>query len=259
MEPRTTHLMFTSTKLQKKLAICLLFFLLTTTAGATEYIVSPAPSNQAGASINGEEVVELEVIPIPYWQFLLWLATMQILSIIDTLLYPTKLIFAILGFRAADRSNAVGVLKRKNIYSFIKTNPGVCVSEIVNNMGLNRMTLCHHLNILEMENMIEVHNDLGKFRYFQNNSTYSEKEKLVISALQNEMILKIISKILKEECNTNGDLARTIGISKGAITWYIKQLKELDLIEENKIGRKTTYSINSVYRDVIKKDMKLFE
>ena len=121
-------------------------------------------------------------------------------------------------------------------------------------MDLNRETLRYHLNILEGENLIEAHNDCGKIRYFQNNSTYGEEEKLVISVLQNEMTRNIIYKILKEECNTNGDLARTTGISKSAITWYIKQLKELDLIEENKVGKSIIYNINPIYRDTIEKE-----
>jgi len=44
-------------------------------------------------------------------------------------------------------------------------------------------------------------------------------------------------------------------MSKSAITWYIKQLKELDLIEENKIGRSTIYNINPIYRDTIEKEV----
>jgi predicted transcriptional regulator len=259
VEHRALHLTFTSIKLEKKLIFCLLFFLLTTTAGATEYIVSPFPSDQSGASINGENVVELEVTIEPYWQFLLWLAAMQILSIIDVILYHTKLIFAILGFQVVDHPSTVGTLKRKHIYAFIKACPGTCISEIASEMSMSRGTLRHHLSILEAENLIEAHSDYGKIRYFQNNSTYGEEEKRVISVLQNEMTRKIILKILKEECNTNGDLARTTGISKGAITWYVKQLNELGLIKEDKVGKSTIYSINPVYRDAIEKTyLKLF-
>lgn len=259
MEPKVTRLMFTSTKPGKKLIACLLFFLLISTAGATEYIVSPAQNDEAGVSVNGEEVVLLKDFTV-YWQFLLWLAAMQILSVIDILLYSVKLIFAILGFRIVDHSNAAGVLKRKHIYALIKASPGTSINDIANNMGLNRGTLRYHLKILETENMVEAHSNHGKVRYFQNNSTYEEKEKLVISALQNEMIRRIISKILDEECNTNGDLARTTGISKGTITWYIKQLKESGLIEENQVGRSTLYNINPVYRDTIETMcMKFFE
>lgn len=259
MDLKAIHLMFTSIKLGKKLIVCLLFFLLISTAGATEYIITPAKNDEAGVSVNGEEVVLLKDFTV-YWQFLLWLAAMQILSIIDILLCPSKLIFTILGFRVADHSNAAGVLKRKHIYAFIKASPGTCISEIANNMGLNRGTLRHHLKILEAENLVETHSDHGKVSYFQNNSTYEEKEKLIILALQNEMTRRIVSKILDEECNTNGDLARTTGVSKGTVTWYINQLKELDLIEENQIGRSTLYNINPVYRDTIETMyMKFFE
>jgi predicted transcriptional regulator len=258
VEPKTERLIFTSSKLEKKLILCIFFFLFTTTAGATEYIITPATSDYAGASVNGEEVVLLKDFTV-YWQFLLWLAVMQISSALD-LLFPAKLIFAILGFRVVDYSNTIGVLKRKNIYDFIKTRPGTYIGEIANNMGLNRGTLRHHLQILEAENMIEAQCLGGKVRYFQNSSTYDEKEKRVISALQNEMNRKIISKILEEECNTNGDLALTTGISRCTISWYMKQLKELDLIEENKMGRSKIYSINPVYRDTIEKTyVKFFE
>lgn len=259
MKPRATHLMFTSIKLEKKLIVCLLFFFLTTTAEATEYIVSPAPGDEFGVSRAGEEVTVARDFTV-YWQFLLWLAMMHILSIIDILLVPAKFIFVILGFRVADHSNALGDLKRKNLYIFIKDNPGTCISEIANNTGLNRGTLRYHLIILKTENMIKAHCDRGIVRYFQNNFIYDENEIRVILVLKNETTCKIISNILDEECNTNRDLARTTGISKGTITWYIKQLKELDLIEENKVGRSTIYSINPVYRDVIEKTyMKFFE
>ncbi|MCO5382967.1 MAG: winged helix-turn-helix transcriptional regulator [Methanosarcina barkeri] len=224
-------------------------------AEATEYIVSPAPGDEFGVSVAGEDVQIVEDTVIPYWQFLLWLAAMHILSVIDILLCLTKFIFAILGFKIAGNANSVGTLKRKRIFSLIETNPGIGTIKIANDMGLNRGTLRYHLKTLEAENLVEAYSDRGKFRYFQNNSTYGEKEKRVISALQNEMTRKIISKILKEECNTNGDLARTTGISKGAITWYMKQLKESDLIEENQMGKSTIYSINPVYRDTIEKEV----
>lgn len=255
MEQGTTRLMLQCINCKRLCLFCFFSLLFVSTAEATEYIVSPAPNDEFGVSVAGEKVVELEVTRIPYWQFLLWLAAMQILSIIDVILYLTKLIFIILGFRVVDRPSTVGNLKRKHIYAFIKTFPGTCTNEIANNIGLNRGAIRYHLNLLEAENLIEAHNDCGKIRYFQNNSTYGEDEKRVISVLQNEMTRKIIYKILKEECNTNGDLARTTGISKGAITWYIKQLKELDLIEENKVGRNTIYNINPIHRDIIEKEV----
>jgi len=255
VEHKATHLVSHCINYRRLCLLCLLSLLSILTAEATEYTVSPFPSDKFGESIAGEDVQIVEDTVIPYWQFLLWLAAMQILSIIDILLYFAKLIFIILGFRVVDHPNAVGILKRKHIYTFITTCPGTCSSEIADNMNLNRETLRYHLNILETQNLIEAHNDCGKVRYFQNNSTYGEEEKQIISVLQNEMNRKIVFEILTEECNTNGDLARKTGMSKSAITWYIKQLKELDIIEENRVGRSTIYNINPNYRDTIEKDV----
>lgn len=255
VEHKATHLVSRCINYRRLCLLCFLSLFSILTAEATEYIVSPAPGDKFGESVAGEDVQIVEDTVIPYWQFLIWLAAMQILSIIDVLLYLAKLVFIILGFRVVDHPNAVGILKRKHIYTFIKACPGTCTSEISSNMDLNRETLRYHLNILEGENLIEAHNDCGKVRYFQNNSTYGEEEKLVISVLQNEMTRKIIFEILREEYNTNGELARTTGMSKSAITRYVKQLKELDLIEENKVGRSTIYNINPNYRNTIEKEV----
>lgn len=260
MEPGTIRLTFASIEFKKKIVGCLLFFLLTTTAGATEYIVSPAPSDEFGVSINGEEVVLLEDTVEPYWHFLLWLAVMNVLSAVDVLIFPTKLIFAILGFRITKRADVFDNSNRARIYKYIITRPGAYLSEIVEKAGIDRGAVSYHIQILKAHHKIEAYRDSGKTRYFQNNSTYGEEEKKVVSALQNSTNQRIILEILKGKCSTNAALSREIGISRGTVSWYMKQLKELDLIEENKMGRSKIYSINPVYRDTIEKTyMKFFE
>ncbi|MDW5558095.1 winged helix-turn-helix transcriptional regulator [Methanosarcina sp.] len=253
MEHRAIHLMFTSTKLEKKLIFFLLFFLLTITAQATEYIVSPAPGDQAGASINGEKVVELEVTQIPYWQFLLWLAAMQILSIIDVLLCFAKLIFVVLGFKIVDKRNILDNPDRSSIYTYIRAKPGAYIGEIVEKTGLGRGRVRHHITILEVQNKIEVHEDGGKIRYFENNSTYDEEERKIISALQNVTNQRIISEIQNGKCNTNSALAHEIGVSRATISWYMRTLKEVELINEERKGKNIIYRVNPSYENLIEK------
>jgi len=244
--------MFTSIKLQKKLIFCLLFFLLTTTAEATEYIVSPAPNDEFGVSVTGEEVTQVRDFTI-YWQFLLWLAAMQILSIIDVILYFTKLIFVVLGFKIVDKRNILDNSDRSNIYMYIKTKPGAYIGEIVEKTGLVRGRVRHHINILEVQNKIEVHKDGGKIRYFENNSTYDEEERKIISALQNVTNQRIISEIQNGKCNTNSALAHEIGVSRATISWYMRTLKEVELINEERKGKNIIYRINPSYENLIEK------
>ena len=252
MEPKTIQSMSTSIKLQKKLIVCLLFSLLTATVGATEYVVSPAPNDQAGVSIKGEEVTQIKDFTI-YWQFLLWLLMMHVLSVIDILLYLAKLIFAILGFRIVDKGNVFDNPNRSSIYTYIKTKPGACISEIVEKTGLDRGRIRHHITILEAQNKIEVHKDGGKIRYFENNFTYDEEERKIISALQNVTNQRIISEIQNGKCNTNLALAYEIGVSRATISWYVRTLKEVGIINEERKGKNIIYRINPSYENLIEK------
>jgi len=245
--------MFTSIKLQKKLIFCLLFFLLTTTAGATEYIVSPAPGDQAGASINGEKVVKLEDTVIPYWQFLLWLAAMQILSIIDVLLYFAKLIFVVLGFKITEQANEPENSSQSKVYDYIKTKPGTYISEIANKLNLNRGAVKYHVKNLKVQSKIEDYEDRGKIRYFENNFSYDNEEKMIISALQNITSKRIVLEVQDGKCTTNIALAQEIGVSRATISWYVKNLKNIGIIQETKTGRNVIYKVNPSYENLIEK------
>ncbi len=252
MEPKVTHFMFTGIKLKKKLIVCLLFFMLTSTAGATEYIFKSIPSDQAGASIKEDEVIELNDFTI-YLQILLWVILLHFISSIEIFLYSTKFIYIITGFRITQNVNLLDNQSRYIVYTYIKNKPGAYFSEIVENTGLNRGTIQYHLQILETKNKIEGYEDGGKIRYFLNNSKYSEEEKKVLATLQNITNQRIISEILNGKFDNNATLAREIGISKGTVSWHMKNLKETGLIKETKIGRNIIYKINTSYKTLIKR------
>ncbi len=252
MGPNVTRLMFTGTKLKKKLIVCLLFFMVTSTAGATEYILKPNPNDQAGASIKEGKVIELSDFTI-YFQILLWVILLHIISSIDMLLYPTRLIYIITGFRITQSVNLFDNSSRYMIYTYIENNHGTYFSEIVENTGLNRGTVQYHLQILETKNKIDAYEDGGKIRYFLNNSKYSDEEKKVLMTLQNITNQRIISEILNGKFNNNATLAQEIGISKGTVSWHVKNLKETGLIKETKTGRSIIYKINTSYKTLIKR------
>lgn len=235
--------------------LCLLYFLFSffvLIAGATEYIVRPAPNDHFGESIAGEDVQVIEVIEISYWQFILWLVMANISSAKDTL-YNIKLICAIGGCRIVDPVNVLNNPNRSKVYTYIKSRPGAYITEIVEKIGLDRGAVKYHIKTLEDQNKIEAYRDGGKTRYFENNFTYNEDEMKVISALQNETNQKIISGIINGKCNTNIDLAREFGVSRATVSWYIKNLRDIDLITETKKGRRTIYRINNSYKPIIEK------
>lgn len=239
-------------KLQKKLIFCLLYLFLTATAAAQEYSSEPISPDQFGVPGPNESIVPLKIVEIPYWQFLLWLATIYVLSAVD-FLYPSKLFFSIVGYRIVNSGNILENSSRYQVFTYIKTKPGAYISEIVDQIGLDREIVKYHLKALTAKRKIEAYKDGGKTRYFENLLEYNEDEKKVISALQNLSNQRIILEIIKQKCNTNVDLSREFGVSKPTISWHIKNLKEVGLIVEVKEGKKIIYRINPTYELLIEK------
>ena len=95
MEQRTITLTWPSIR-SGSFLLCFFFLLLIPSAGATEYTVRPSQSDQFGASVAGEDVQEIEVIPIPYWLFLFWLGFTQITSTPEVL-SPAIRLFLVLS------------------------------------------------------------------------------------------------------------------------------------------------------------------
>jgi len=46
---------------------------------------------------------------------------------------------------------------------------------------------------------------------------------------------------------------KLIGVSRGTISWYMKNLKEIGLIKETKRGRSIIYKINISYKNLIER------
>ncbi len=230
------------------------FLLLVSSAEATEYTVRPSLSDEFGASVAGEDVQEIEVIPIPYWMFLLMVGFAHVTPAPE-FLYPIKFVPLLGGCKRIGRSNALANLNRERLYDFIKSCPGTCFSEVIKKTGLNRGTVRYHMEVLETENMIESYKANGKIRYFQNSFTYGEKDKAVIAALKTDMDRKIILEILNDQCITNETLVEKMGISASTISWHIKHLKEQGIVEDDRQGQYTTYNINSDYLNSIQRSI----
>ena len=248
---RTEHSQCISTKPARTLLACLLFLLLiSTSVAATEYTVRPSLSKEPGASVNGEEVRELEVISIPYWLFLLWLISAQITPATE-ILFSARFLYVLGGYRRIHRSNVLENTNRAKIYGFVSSNPGTYPNEIIKEIGVNKGVVEYHLGMLEEQNMIISYKTRGKIHYFLNEGTYGEKEKVAIAALKNEKHRRIISEILNCDRITHETLAGKIGVSAPTINWHIRHLKDEGIIRADANGRHTEYSIDRGYRELM--------
>jgi predicted transcriptional regulator len=207
-------------------------------------------NEEPGVSVAGEEVHELEVKTMPYWMFLLWMISMQITPTSE-ILFSARFLYVLGGYRRIHRSNVLKNTNRDRIYGFISSNPGTYPNEIIKETGLNRGVVEHHLKTLENQNMVVSLKVCGKSHYFLNESTYGEKEKVLLAALKNERHRRIILEILDCEQITHEILAGKIGVSAPTINWHIRHLKEEGIVSADMNGRYTAYSIDCGYSELM--------
>jgi len=248
---RTIHSTCISTKAARTLLACLLFLLLiSTSVAATEYTIRPSLSKEPGASVAGEEVRELEVKTMPYWMFLLWMISMQITPATE-ILFSVRFLYVLGGYRRIHRSNVLKNPNRDRIYGFINSNPGTYPSEIVKETELNKGVVEYHLGILEEQKMIVAYKSRGKIHYFLNESTYGEKERVLLAALKNERHRRIMLEILNCEQITHETLAGKIGVSAPTINWHIRHLEEEGIVRADADGRHTFYCVDCGYAELM--------
>ena len=250
-ELRNAHSTCSSTKAARTLLVCLLFLLLiSTSVAATEYTVRPCLNKEPGVSVAGEEVRELEVKTMPYWMFLLWLISAQITPAPE-IQFLARFLYVLGGYRRIHRSNVLKNTNRDQIYGFINSNPGTYPNEIVKETELNKGVVEYHLGMLEEQNMIIPYKSRGKIHYFLNESTYGEKEKVLLATLKNDKHKRIIVEILNSEQITHETLAERIGVSAPTINWHIRHLKEEGIVRADANGRYTAYSIDRCYGELM--------
>jgi predicted transcriptional regulator len=200
--------------------------------------------------VAGEEVRELEVKTMPYWMFLLWMASMQITPATE-ILFSARFLYVLGGYRRICRSNVLKNTNRDRIYGFINSNPGTYPNEIIKETEINRGVVEHHLKTLENQNMVVSRKVCGKSHYFLNASTYGEKEKVLLSALKNEKRRRIILEILNCEQITHETLAERVGVSAPTINWHIRHLKEEGIVSADMDGRHTSYCVDHGYGELM--------
>lgn len=224
MEQKTIISILTPIKAGSLLLI-FIFLICMPIAIATEYYVVPSASNESGESVSGEIVQEGELREIPYWMFFLLLCISPISSSPE-FWYIVKFVPALGGIKRVNRSNIMTNSCREKISDIIKSTPGIYFSEIARETGINRGTLRYHLELLEKERVIESRTIKGKVRFFRNDSTYDENEKMMISTLRDDISRKIIDEVSQCRFIDNNSLAEKLGVSASTVSWHVKYMKE---------------------------------
>lgn len=125
---------------------------------------------------------------------------------------------------------------RGQIYGYIKTNPGVHYNQIRRGIDIKNGTLSYHLRVLEKTELIKSRREGLRYRAFYPISMrFPKNERYRLTELQTD-ILKVIKK--HNGINQKG-IAKILHKKPQVINYNIKVLRQAELINMRKHGRKT--------------------
>ena len=128
------------------------------------------------------------------------------------------------------------------VLQFIQQNPGSHLRKIKKELNLSMGTIQYHLNLLEKNSKIlsERHN---LHRCYFPVGMFGNNEKNVLEVLNQETTREIILFIIEKNEPTQTDIVNHVNISAPSVSWQIKRLVDLGLINVITDGKYKRYQI----------------
>jgi predicted transcriptional regulator len=186
---------------------------------------------------------------VSFWELPLWIQLSYLSGAIGALLVALKLApFAFLKLKSTVENK-----NREMIYRYIEENPGCTVNDVSRGESLNLGSVRYHVYRLELARKIrEV--KTGKFaRLFRNNGAYSDREIVVISALNIRTNQAIVSLLGQDPGLSNKQIADRLKIKVSLAHVYLSGLVKDQIIRFEKNDQRKQYYLESDVFGIVKK------
>ena len=126
--------------------------------------------------------------------------------------------------------------------AYILVNPGVYLREMSEDLGLAMGVVQYHIWVLSKNGEIEECRT-GRYRRFFGAAKYGEIERTVISLLRQGTAGRILTLLSDGPPLTHMKLADLLGISSQALTWHMKRLESMGILEPGTLQGGRTYRL----------------
>jgi predicted transcriptional regulator len=147
------------------------------------------------------------------------------------------------GIRRIYPKNVLDHPERAVVYTTIVARPGIDLSGIASELGMNRETLRYHLDQLESATKVVVMRNRGIVRYYENHGRYSLPERKALQHFWNPTAERILSFIATRPGINQNEVAVHLSVTAPTVRWYMNRFRHDGLITEQHDGRYTRYSL----------------
>ena len=125
------------------------------------------------------------------------------------------------------------------ILDFIISNPSSHLRKIKNNLEFSMGTIQYNLAMLEKEGKIKS----VKTRFYKNYYHINESNEKILSVLNLDSPRNIVMYLIQHEPSTHQEIANGIGLSSSTVSWHMKRLMELQVVQTEYSRKYTIYSL----------------
>ncbi|MFA5269744.1 MAG: winged helix-turn-helix transcriptional regulator [Methanoregula sp.] len=161
--------------------------------------------------------------------------------------------FGVIAFGPVVLGRVRDILKNVNrriIMEYISMNPGCTVSDISNEMQINRGTVKYHIYLLRLERKIVQKKD-GKMRYLFKNGRIVPEKKQVFGYIRNPAKREILMTILNEPGISNTGIAEKMQLDKSTVHWHLSQFLLERMVVCEWDGRNMGYQVTADVEEIL--------
>ena len=138
--------------------------------------------------------------------------------------------------------NVFKLKKRREIYDFIDKNPGLNIREISRKLNIPFTSLSYHLKYLKRLSLIREKHE-GKYKKIFISYKIGEKDKKILGLLRNKNSCKILLYLFWMLSCSQIELSRELNIPPPTVSYYLKKMINLEIIEEIPVVNGRIYPI----------------
>ena len=131
---------------------------------------------------------------------------------------------------------------QQEILDYISKHPGVHLRQICRELNLAMGNVQYHAYRLERAGRISSARR-GFYRFYYPAALFGEKQRDVLSVLSLGTPRELLLHLINKPDSSQDELARGVGVSQPTVSWHLKRLVDLGIVEKQQAGRSVTYRL----------------
>lgn len=141
---------------------------------------------------------------------------------------------------------------RDRITDAVRRFPGIHLRGLERESGISSSLITYHLKELLAEGLVRDEDVHGYSRYFPGPRSEGphllREDRILLGALREKVPLELTLHLLERGPQKHKDLAELLGLSKGTVSYHLKKLVELGIVEKTSRGEQKGFALKDPER-----------